>query len=387
MNNNPMRASEIRIHNINMVLTQIYKNRDKGISQSELVSETGLKAPTIFRIFNELEKRGSIKAIKSSKVKNNINKESKKGRKPLLYTIVPNSVYSITIEFYAGSLCIGLFNFSEEKISEIDSSIDENLEIEGVIDLMISQVEEIILDNKIKKEKILGISIAAPGQVDIINRSVLYYPLIKGLVNYPLAEVLERRLNLNIIIQNNCSALAFGEYLYGDIEHDNSLFTFNLRRGVNGALVHNGEIYQTIRGTTLEIGHIPINFDGPKCTYSRKGCLQAYILNIDTEPSNPIFSDLEDNPDKEKVDNILEEAARYLTFGMEAIITFYSPSTFIIETCSEKVSKILAEKVQRNLEKSKETSFIPHVSVYGKKYDKLITQLGLVELLIRNYLE
>ncbi len=386
MNNNPMRASEIRIHNINMVLSQIYKNRENGISQSQLVAETGLKAPTIFRIFNELEKRGSIKAIKQSKTKNKTNDETKKGRKPLLYTIVANSVYSLTVEFYAGSLTIGLFNFSGEKISEIDSIMDENLEISGVVELMVSQIEEIIKDNNIKRDKILGIALAAPGQVDIINRLVLYYPRIKGLVNYPLAEVLEKKLNLDVILQNNCSALAFGEYLYGDVEHDNSLFTFILRRGVNGALVHNGEIYQTIRGTTLETGHIPINFNGPKCTCSRNGCLQSYILNIDNEHSNPIFSNLE-KLDDDKVDSILEEAARYLTFGMESIITFYSPSTFIIETCSDKVSKILAQKVQRNLEKSKETSFIPHVAVYGKKYDKLITQLGLVELLIRNYLQ
>jgi predicted NBD/HSP70 family sugar kinase len=264
--------------------------------------------------------------------------------------------------------------------------MDENLEISGVVELMVSQIEEIIKDNNIKRDKILGIALAAPGQVDIINRLVLYYPRIKGLVNYPLAEVLEKKLNLDVILQNNCSALAFGEYLYGDVEHDNSLFTFILRRGVNGALVHNGEIYQTIRGTTLETGHIPINFNGPKCTCSRNGCLQSYILNIDNEHSNPIFSNLE-KLDDDKVDSILEEAARYLTFGMESIITFYSPSTFIIETCSDKVSKILAQKVQRNLEKSKETSFIPHVAVYGKKYDKLITQLGLVELLIRNYLQ
>ncbi len=384
MNTNPMRASEIRVHNINMVLGQIYKFRDTGVSQSSLVTTTGLKAPTIFRIFEELEERGSIKPIKAKK---NKIEEIKKGRKPVLFTIVPTSVYSIALEFYAGSLSLGLFNFAGTRISKIDLLMEEEQTIEMVVDLIVSQVNEIIDENKINRHKILGLAVAAPGQVDIVNRKVLYYPRIKGLVNYPLSQVLEDKLGLEVILQNNCSALAYGEYLYGDIDHDGNLFTFILRRGVNGALVNEGKIYQTIRGTTLETGHIPINFDGPKCTCSRKGCLQAYILNIQPSDSNPIFSNLEEMADKQKVDDILEEAAKYLSFGMESIITYFSPSTFVIETCSDVISKILAQKIQRNLDENKTTSFIPEVTVYGKKYDKLITQLGLVELLIQNYLK
>ena len=384
MNTNPMRASEIRVHNINMVLGQIYKFRDTGVSQSSLVTTTGLKAPTIFRIFGELEERGSIKPIKAKK---NKIEEIKKGRKPVLFTIVPTSVYSIALEFYAGSLSLGLFNFAGTRISKIDLIMEEEQTIEMVVDLIVSQVNEIIDENKINRHKILGLAVAAPGQVDIVNRKVLYYPRIKGLVNYPLSQVLEDKLGLEVILQNNCSALAYGEYLYGDIDHDGNLFTFILRRGVNGALVNEGKIYQTIRGTTLETGHIPINFDGPKCTCSRKGCLQAYILNIQPSDSNPIFSNLEEMADKQKVDDILEEAAKYLSFGMESIITYFSPSTFVIETCSDVISKILAQKIQRNLDENKTTSFIPEVTVYGKKYDKLITQLGLVELLIQNYLK
>jgi predicted NBD/HSP70 family sugar kinase len=367
-----------------MVLGQIYKFRDTGVSQSSLVTTTGLKAPTIFRIFGELEERGSIKPIKAKK---NKIEEIKKGRKPVLFTIVPTSVYSIALEFYAGSLSLGLFNFAGTRISKIDLIMEEEQTIEMVVDLIVSQVNEIIDENKINRDKILGLAVAAPGQVDIVNRKVLYYPRINGLVNYPLSQVLEDKLGLEVILQNNCSALAYGEYLYGDIDHDGNLFTFILRRGVNGALVNEGKIYQTIRGTTLETGHIPINFDGPKCTCSRKGCLQAYILNIQPSDSNPIFSNLEEMADKQKVDDILEEAAKYLSFGMESIITYFSPSTFVIETCSDVISKILAKKIQRNLDENKTTSFIPEVTVYGKKYDKLITQLGLVELLIQNYLK
>lgn len=385
MSMNPMRSSEIRVHNINMVLGEIYKHREHGVSQSSLVSSTGLKAPTIFRIFGELEERGSIKPFKAKK---NKKTETKKGRRPVLYTIVPTSVYSIALEFYAGSLSIGLFNFAGTRISKIDLIMEEDQNIEQVVELIVTHVNDIIEENNVARSKILGLAVAAPGQVDIVNRKVLYYPRIQGLIDYPLASVLEDKLNMNVILQNNCSALAYGEYLYGkDLEHDDNLFTFIIRRGVNGALVSNGKLYQTIRGTTLETGHIPINFEGPQCTCSRKGCLQAYILNINNEDSNPIFSTLDSNEDKKMVDDILEEAARYLTFGMESIITFFSPSTFVVETCSDNVSKMLAEKVQRNLDENKETSFIPHINVYGKKYEKLTTQLGLVELLVQDYLK
>lgn len=378
-----MRSSEIRIHNINLILGQLYKYRNIGLSQSALVTSTGLKAPTIFRIFNELEKRGSIKPIQKQ-----VSKSEKitKGRRPLLYTIVPSSLYAISLEFYAGSLSLGIFNFSGIRISKIDLIMEADINIELIVDLIVSNINKLIDDNKIPRNKILGVAVAAPGQVDIVNKTVISYQRIEGLINYPLSKILEEKLKMNVILQNNSTALAYGEFLYGNIKHKNNLFAFVLSRGVNGALVNNGKIYRTISGTTLEVGNIPINFDGPESMYSSKGSLEEYLISIQESDSNPILSHLENNDDKILVEEVLEEASRYLIYAMESIITFFAPSTFVIETCSELISKELAIRIQRHFDEKKTSNSNSKIKVYGKKYNTLITQLGLFELLIQDYL-
>jgi len=139
MMQNVMRASDIRTHNINMVLSEIYKSREEGISQSSLVTLTGLKAPTLFRIFTELESRDLIQPIKKES-----KEEGKKGRKPLLYTVNEDSLYSIAVEFWAGVILIGLFNFKLKRIASITLSIEEELDIEEVVNLITKNINSMI---------------------------------------------------------------------------------------------------------------------------------------------------------------------------------------------------------------------------------------------------
>ena len=93
---NPLRASDVRQHNEKMVLFLIYQAKRSGVSQSEVVQSTGLKAPTVFRIFNHLEEDGLIEPLAL------IQPETlqKKGRRPVAYRVRENALYTIGLEFW-----------------------------------------------------------------------------------------------------------------------------------------------------------------------------------------------------------------------------------------------------------------------------------------------
>jgi len=382
MLNNVMRASDIRNHNINLVLSEIYKCRKEGVSQSSLVNLTGLKAPTLYRIFSELENRQLIQPIKKE-----IKEEGKKGRKPLLYTVNENSLYSVAVEFWAGVILIGLFNFKLKRVASITLSIDESSNIQDVIKIIVKNIKSLIVEHEINKEKIIGVSVAAPGCVNIEKGVVIDYPRIQGLNHYPLSKVLEEKLDLFVIVHNNCSALAYGEYLYGDHRDENGLFTFLLRRGVNGALVTQNGIYITPDNVTLETGHIPISLDGPVCTCKGTGCLQAYVLDLYKDPNTPIFSSLEQkvidkDPDALK---ILEKAAHYLSVGIRNINILLTPSTIIFECSSEVIAKVLSDMIRLEVDSLIKDGVISNINIYGKEYNSITTQKGAVEILMNHY--
>ena len=99
----PVRATDIRHRNIMAGLSAIYASRSMGgASQSDIVNRLGLKAPSVFRIFSYLEQSGYIMQCGTGRAAN----ESRKGRHPVYYTVRPDAVYTIGIDFWASCLSL-----------------------------------------------------------------------------------------------------------------------------------------------------------------------------------------------------------------------------------------------------------------------------------------
>lgn len=385
MQDNPLRASDMRLHNKSLVLSRIHASQGRGVSQSELVHETGLKAPTIFRIFSALEEEGLIEPVHGGEEVG----LQKKGRRPVAYAVCKDARYSIGLEFWAAYISIGVFDFRGERIFSSIESLAENTDADAVVDIIVHMVTDSISRLSIPKDKLLGIGVAAPGQVDLENQLVMYYPRIPGMKAYPIVQVLKERLGIPVLLHNNCSAIAFSEYRYGGFDNEGSMFTFLLRSGVNGAFVYDDRIFLSSRGTTLETGHIPINFDGPRCACGSRGCLQAYLQDLDPDSLQSrlaLFEGLDAllKAGDPKARRTIERAAGYLLIAMRSIIRFLSPRSFLFIGCSETVSDAIADEVRRLfVEPDAFDADIP--CIYSKAYDPLLAQRGASDLVLADF--
>ncbi|MDD4573020.1 MAG: ROK family transcriptional regulator [Sphaerochaeta sp.] len=388
MQASPMRTSDLRVHNQNMVLSLIHASQREGLSQSEIVQRTGLKAPTIFRIFSVLEKEGLIEATETKLEEGSI---AKKGRRPVNYVVCRDAHYSIGLEFWTAYLSIGVFNFIGDRIYSGMHPLPEGINADEVLALIVAQTDDIIKGLGLDKQKILGMGVAAPGQVDLKDKRVAYYPRIVGMKDIPLVEVLEKQLGIPVIIHNNCSALAFSEYRHGGYPHNGSMFTFLLRTGVNGAFVHDNVIYANSKFKTIETGHIPINFDGPRCSCGTRGCLQAFLHDLDpnaVELRLALFEGL-DAKLKEKDPYALrtiERAAGYLVIAMRIIKRLLAPQSFLFVCCSSLVAEALALEVKRQIIEPDAFESDPPL-IFATDYDPLITQRGASDLVLQEYFQ
>ncbi|HPE92629.1 MULTISPECIES: ROK family transcriptional regulator [unclassified Sphaerochaeta] len=385
MQGNPLRASDLRVHNQNMVLSLIHASRDAGISQSEVVQKTGLKAPTIFRIFTSLEEEGLIVPAQG----NAEEIVAKKGRRPVLYVVSKHARYTIGLEFWTAFLSLGVFDFQGERIYSVMHPLSESVQAGQVIDLIVDEIHRILDELSIPKQKIIGVGVAAPGQVDLARKRVRYYPRIEGMKDIALVDELSRRLGLAVMIHNNCSALAFSEYRYGGFDHQGSMFTFLLRTGVNGAFVHDDEIYINSQNQTIECGHIPIDSDGPRCSCGSRGCLQAYLQDLDpnsVELRLALFEGLE-----EKLQNgdgvakrTIERAAGYLVIAMKVLTRLLAPKSFLFVGCCETIAQALREHVEHLL--SEPDAFCSETpQIFATAYDPLLAQKGASDLVLQEY--
>jgi glucokinase len=144
---------------------------------------------------------------------------------------------------------------------------------EGVIDGIASHARNLLSIHKVK-----AIGMGVPGPMSSRLGVVFETPNLPGWVNTPAKKMLEDRLQVPVTLNNDANAAAYGEYWAGaaagiDME---CMVLFTLGTGVGGGIILDGKLYVGPDDTAGELGHMCINFDGPKCGCGSHGCIEAY---------------------------------------------------------------------------------------------------------------
>lgn len=343
----PLRGKDIRKRNEKLILGLIQQNGD--LSQSEAVNLTGLKPPTVLRIFTNLEKDKLIKINK----KKSINTE-KKGRRPVFYKINKKAAYAIGIDFCSTSASIVIVDFNRKPVYEEFVEFESIHTGETILQFLFKIIDDGLATLNINLGKILGIGIGAPGRVDVTSGTAFYFDRIQGLTDYHLKDSMEERYSLPIFVNNNCSVIAMNEYQHGIVSESRSLITLLIRSGVGGAFINEGRVFTSNNQSPMEIGHICIDPNGRECECGEKGCLESYLSEAaiikDLQKIHPIKSFLEIDEfllyeDKE-MKSFLQEKARYFSMALKILNRSFSPDTFLIISRSA----LLAEKISNYCE-------------------------------------
>lgn len=128
-----------------------------------------------------------------------------------------------------------------------------------------------------QKTDIGGIGIGAPGVLDLEKGEVLFLPNLAGTwPHVPLQATIERLTALPTRLLNDVRAITNGEWCFGAGRGFNSVAVLAVGTGIGGGLVLNGQLLLGIGGTAGELGHMTIDFNGPRCGCGNYGCVEAY---------------------------------------------------------------------------------------------------------------
>lgn len=94
--------------------------------------------------------------------------------------------------------------------------------------------------------------------------------------NYPLKELLEKRLHKKVLVENDANAAAYGEYRAGALKGAENGLAITLGTGIGSGIIIGGKIYAGFNYAAGEMGHTVIVFNGRHCTCGRNGCWEAY---------------------------------------------------------------------------------------------------------------
>jgi glucokinase len=128
-----------------------------------------------------------------------------------------------------------------------------------------------------KKDEIGGIGIGAPGVLDLEKGETLFLPNLHGTWNHvPLRDTIKQLTGLPTALLNDVRSITNGEWRFGAGRGVDTVAVFAIGTGIGGGLVINGQLHLGIGGTGGELGHITIDFNGPRCGCGKYGCLEAY---------------------------------------------------------------------------------------------------------------
>ncbi len=118
-----------------------------------------------------------------------------------------------------------------------------------------------------------SIGVGIPGVVDAAT-GVVSHAVNLGLHSFELGRELAAITGTRVDVENDVNAAALGAYHLVADDGISSMAYLNLGTGLAAGLVLYGRLWRGSRGTAGEIGHIPVDPNGPLCACGQRGCLE-----------------------------------------------------------------------------------------------------------------
>jgi glucokinase len=127
-----------------------------------------------------------------------------------------------------------------------------------------------------KTGALTGIVIGVPGIIDMDSGMLRESPNLPGWSDYPVRDEIEKRLQTQVVLENDANAAALGEKWLGAARDYESMCMLTLGTGVGGGIVLKGLVWHGMNGMAGELGHITVDPNGHQCGCGNVGCVEQY---------------------------------------------------------------------------------------------------------------
>jgi predicted NBD/HSP70 family sugar kinase len=227
------------------------------LSRADVARRTELTVQTVSNLVKELVSFGLI-ADEAEQRREGPGAPSR----PL--AIKPEAAWTIGLDLDRDHLTGVLVDLGGTVRQRIHHEIDFPAPTDA-LDLLSEVANRLIEQQSLSRSQISGVGVGIPGPMHRANSPSGYVANPKafpGWEKIPLAEWLEERLALPVLIENNATAAAIGERWYGAGQQIRTFFYVYFGSGLGGGLILNGEPYEGFTGNAGELGYMPATSDG-----------------------------------------------------------------------------------------------------------------------------
>lgn len=181
--------------------------------------------------------------------------------------------YAVGVDLGGTSIKIGLVSEDGKIIKKISVDTEASGGPRKVVCNIKNGVHQLLSEINLPVE---GIGIGCPGVVNpqkgTVENPPNFYNWKKVNVGRPLSMEFEK----DVFVENDANAAAIGELIFGSGKKYHSFVMVTLGTGVGGGIIIKRKLYYGDFGAAGEIGHITIDYNGPKCNCGSYGCIEAF---------------------------------------------------------------------------------------------------------------
>lgn len=336
---------QAKSHNRRVVIEAI---RTSGpLSRAALAKLTALSTQTVSNIVEELEGAKLLKAEAPRKIA--------RGQPITPYSINPDGAYSIGLELERDHAVGVLTDLSGRVRARIERAVDRPTPAEAM-PILADIAEELQRNFRFDRARLLGVGIAMPGRYAAEGVTSLSPVTLPGWQGFPVARELAGLVGVPVLVENDATAAAIGERLYGVARGLSSFVYLFLGGGIGAGMFLDGHLYKGSRSNAGEIGHMIVVPNGQACVCGKRGCLDRYVslgsayeyLNVqDPEQYAPETLDALIEQAAGRIDAWAKAAAEPMRQTIDFLELAFDPQTIVL---GGSMPASLLQRLSRQLE-------------------------------------
>nr|WP_203774189.1 ROK family transcriptional regulator [Actinoplanes nipponensis] len=258
----PVRQSSVRAHNLALVL-QTVANSPDPISRAAVATVTGLTRATVSALVDDLVTGGLLTEREPAP-------RTGAGRPAVGLAVAPDGPAGLGLEInvdYRGACVVDLAGTVRHRLVEPgDQRLAGPQEALAGLGRLAARARALAEADGLT---VAGAVLAVPGLVTAGG-------VVRIAPNLGWQDVVVGELpgGPAMTVDNEANLAALGELDVGDLPRDFVYVSGEI--GIGAGIVLDGALYRGSRGWSGEIGHIPIDPDGPACRCGARGCLEQY---------------------------------------------------------------------------------------------------------------
>jgi glucokinase len=123
--------------------------------------------------------------------------------------------------------------------------------------------------------RLAAVGIGCGGPLDRKRGLIISPPNLPGWDEFPVVRIVEGRLGVPALLDNDANAAALGEHRHGAGRGYRHLVYITQSTGIGGGVIVRGELVHGVHDGAGEVGHMTVLPDGPACGCGGRGCLEA----------------------------------------------------------------------------------------------------------------